>query len=118
MSQFKYTQVIIFRSDLKIPKGKLAVQAGHASIGAYLEQKDEDIKKEWFEEGQRKLALKADCVEKLELLKKVAQDCNIPAYLVEDLGLTVFNEPTVTCLGLGPCKIEQMDIITKLLSLY
>ena len=34
MIEFYFKQAIIFRSDLKIGKGKIAAQAGHAAVSA------------------------------------------------------------------------------------
>lgn len=118
MVEFKYTQAIIVRKDIEIPKGKLAVQVAHAALGAFLDQDDHKLKYEWLEEGQRKLVLKVNNLNDLYDIKEFALDKEIPAYLVEDFACTVFDEPTVTCIGLGPVSIEKMNEITKGLKLY
>ena len=38
--------------------------------------------------------------------------------LIEDYGFTCFNEPTKTCLALGPCYPEDLIELTKKLQLY
>ena len=43
---------------------------------------------------------------------------NIPNCLIEDYGFTCFNEPTKTCLALGPCYPEDLIELTKKLQLY
>jgi len=132
MVEFKYTQAIIVRKDIEIPKGKLAVQVAHASVGAYLQvdnmQLDDDcfiniekiieIQDNWFNEGQRKIVFKVNSLNDLYSIKVLADEKHIPNYLVEDFACTVFKEPTVTCIGLGPVSIEKMNEITKGLKLY
>lgn len=129
---FKYTQAIIVRKDIEIPKGKLAVQVAHASVGAYLQvdnmKLDEDcltniekiieLQDNWFNEGQRKIVFKVNNVDELYTIEALARELYIPSYLVEDMACTVFDYPTVTCIGLGPVSIEKMNEITKDLKLY
>lgn len=117
---FQYTQVIVVRSDIKMSKGKLAVQVAHASVGTILcnVQIDDfteysDIVHGWLKEGQRKIVVAGKDVEHLQMLQSSARSLDIPNFLVTDFGLTEFSEPTITCLGLGPCKIEHMNLITK-----
>ena len=42
----KYKQVILVRDDLKLPKGKLAVQVAHASLDAAMKS-DKEILEKW-----------------------------------------------------------------------
>ena len=48
----EYKQCIIVRDDLKLSKGKLAVQVAHAAITAY-EFADRDVREGWKESGQK-----------------------------------------------------------------
>jgi PTH2 family peptidyl-tRNA hydrolase len=60
MGEFEYKQVIVFRSDLKLGKGKIAAQAGHAAVSAAQEAFIHHKKwwEAWLYEGQRKIAVK------------------------------------------------------------
>ena len=43
----RYKQVILVRDDLKLPKGKLAVQSAHASLDAAMKT-DKKLMEKWF----------------------------------------------------------------------
>jgi len=116
--EFKFTQAIVVRKDIEIPKGKLAVQVAHASVGAMMSQEDLILQYEWFDEGQRKIVFKVNNLNDLYDIKALADERDIPNYMVEDFACTVFKEPTVTCIGLGPVSIRKMNEITKDLRLY
>ncbi len=47
--EFEYKQVLVFRTDLKMGKGKIAAQAGHAAICAA--QDAFEHHKKWWENG-------------------------------------------------------------------
>ncbi|MFH1182317.1 MAG: aminoacyl-tRNA hydrolase, partial [Candidatus Woesearchaeota archaeon] len=51
-----YKLVVVVRKDLKLPKGKLAVQVAHAAVDAVLSS-DKGIVDEWRSEGGKKIAL-------------------------------------------------------------
>jgi len=53
---FRYKQVIVMRNDLKMSRGKIAAQAGHAAVSAAEEarKKCSDWWKAWIAEGQCK----------------------------------------------------------------
>lgn len=76
MSEFAYKQVIIIRTDLKMSKGKLAAQAGHAAVSAAEEarKKRPEWWEAWLEEGQCKIAVKAKSEEELQKLMQKNQD--------------------------------------------
>jgi PTH2 family peptidyl-tRNA hydrolase len=60
MTEFRYKQVIVFRSDLKLSKGKIAAQAGHGAVSAAEEARKHHKAwwKAWMEEGQCKIVVK------------------------------------------------------------
>jgi PTH2 family peptidyl-tRNA hydrolase len=108
---FKYKQCLIIRADLKLSCGKMCAQAAHASIGAYENASLHD-KKTWMREGQKKVALKAQCELMLYELKTTAEIQGIPVSLIVDAGYTEIPPGTVTALGIGPAKAELIDKIT------
>jgi len=119
MSQFHYKQVIVFRSNLRLSKGKTAAQAGHAAVSAAEEARKHH--REWFEgwsrEGQCKIAVKVKNQEELSELEEKAGEMGLPHALIIDRGLTEIPAGTVTCLGIGPAPAEKVDKITRSLPL-
>lgn len=112
-------QAIVARLDLGMGKGKLAAQVAHASLSAAEEamKRHEVWYSEWKVEGQKKVVLKAQSQGELEELLKKARSAGLPAYLVEDRGLTQLEPGTVTCLGIGPAPDDEIDAITGKLKL-
>jgi PTH2 family peptidyl-tRNA hydrolase len=119
MSEFLYKQVIVFHSDLKLSKGKTAVQAGHAAVSAAEEARGrrKNWWKNWVNEGQRKIAVKVKTEKELLEIEKRAKDSELPCALIIDRGLTEVPPNTITCLGIGPAPSERVDKITGRLPL-
>ncbi|KAF5082451.1 peptidyl-tRNA hydrolase Pth2 [Methanospirillum purgamenti] len=114
--EFKYKQCIIIRNDVKMSCGKKCAQAGHAAIVAY-EKSSLTMKKAWMNEGQKKVVLKVSDQKTLFELKTLAESAGIAAALIQDAGMTEIPPGTITALGLGPAKCEDLDKITGSLSL-
>jgi PTH2 family peptidyl-tRNA hydrolase len=119
MGEFDYKQVLVFRADLKMSKGKIAAQAGHAAVSA---AQDAFVHhKKWWEawlfEGQRKIAVKVQNEKELGELEAAADDLGLPHALIVDRGLTEIPEGTVTCLGIGPAPAQKIDRLTGKLQL-
>ena len=134
--------MIVMRRDLKMRKGKIAAQAGHASVEAVLAAlKKEDllgeielrdgwvtlsdrVKKttpltEWLREGTAKICVYVDSEEELLSVAGKAQEMGVLTALITDAGMTEFHgEPTLTCLALEPLPSEVADQITGKLPLY
>ena len=120
MSQeFAYKQALIIRLDLKIGRGKIAVQCAHAAVSAAEEARIRFPQwwKSWLEEGQRKIALKVPDLETLLHLENTARRNRLPVYLVRDRGLTQVPPDTVTCVGIGPAPSNMVNNLTGDLSL-
>ena len=119
MGEFEYKQVLVFRSDLKLSKGKIAAQAGHAAVSAAQEAHNRHRSwwDSWLFEGQRKVAVKVKDEEELLELEEAAIDLGLPNALIVDKGLTEVPPGTVTCLGIGPAPAEKVDKLTGYLPL-
>jgi PTH2 family peptidyl-tRNA hydrolase len=119
MVDFDYKQVILFRKDLSLSKGKIAAQAGHAAVSAAMNARIHYRKwfKTWIMEGQRKIAVKVKNEKELLKFKEYAIDLGLPNALIVDKGLTEIPEGTITCLGIGPAPAEKIDRLTGELKL-
>ena len=113
---FEWKQCLILRSDLKMSCGKMCAQAAHAALLSF-EKTNTVTRKKWLADGQKKVVLKASGERDLFELKSIAEAVGIAAALVQDAGLTEIPPGTVTALGIGPAKSEDMDRITGSLSL-
>jgi PTH2 family peptidyl-tRNA hydrolase len=113
---FRYKQCLIIRNDVKMSCGKRCAQAAHASIGAF-NTADKVLQKAWFSEGQKKVVLKANDERTLYELKVIAERAGISSSLIQDAGLTEIPPGTITALGLGPARTEDLDKITGNLTL-
>lgn len=111
-----FKQVIILRSDLGMQKGKLVAQGAHASLGAYLKADEED-RDEWEATGQMKVAVKVESEKDIVMLFEQAKKMKIPACLIRDAGRTQVEPGSITALGLGPAKEQDLDKLTGQLKL-
>lgn len=129
MSDIK--QVIVMRSDLNQPKGKLCAQASHASMAFLTRRLDSpsgvsstynvflsDVEQRWLDESFVKICVKVNSEDELLSIRDAAEDAGIECHLVTDDGRTMFDGvPTRTCLALGPDFSERIDPITSHLRL-
>jgi len=118
-SAFEYKQVIVVRTDIKMSKGKMAAQAGHAAVSAseYARKNRPEWWNPWIMEGQCKIAAKVKSEQEILELERKARNAKLPAALIVDRGLTELPPETTTCLGIGPAPADKVDAITGKLSL-
>ena len=141
-SSYKSKQVIVMRRDLKMRKGKIAAQSGHACVeatlmaiaregradqirdeagGAYLEHAEDDRSPltDWFDAGVAKICVYVDGEEALLDIATQGREAGFAVALIRDAGHTEFHgEPTFTCLAFEPLPAEKIDPITGDLPLY
>lgn len=104
-------QVILVRSDLKLPKGKLAAQVAHASVEA-AHRSDRNIYSKWRSEGMKKIVLKVKDLDELHQYNDEAKKLNLVTAVITDAGHTVVEPGTVTCMAIGPDVEAKIDKIT------
>jgi len=111
-----YKQVIVVRSDLKLSKGKLAVQVAHASLGAY-KKAHAMSRVEWENQGAKKVVVKVENDRELLRAFNIAKELHLPATLIKDAGRTELEPGTMTAVAIGPAQESEIDKITGKLKL-
>ena len=122
--------VIVVRTDIKMPVGKIAAQAAHAAMsafmkngkwvsdGAYVINAMTDADRAWFRHKFTKIVLACDGLDEMRSLQQKADAAGLKTSLIIDAGDTVFGGvPTETCLAIGPDWPSRIDEITGHLKL-
>lgn len=107
-----------------MPQGKLASQAGHAFLNAYLESQEQrpDIARFYQRDGLgTKVTLVAKNQEQLLKAYEACKQAGIPCSLIIDqhhiMPPHFTGEPIITALGIGPARKHEIHHITKRFSL-
>ena len=108
---YQYKQVILVRQDLKLSKGKLAAQVGHACVEAVLKS-DKDKLKCWRGEGMKKVVLEVKDEKELLKFNQLAKDEGFTTALITDAGMTEIEPGTRTVLAIGPDEENKIDKLT------
>lgn len=99
--------------------GKIASQAGHAFLGAFLQCQDSKIQQayhsEFPEHPGTKVCLQVKNLDQLLIAEQNAIEAGLSVFRVVDSGCENFfnGEPTITALGIGPCLKKEIKHITK-----
>jgi peptidyl-tRNA hydrolase, PTH2 family len=109
-------QAILVRDDLKLPKGKMCAQVGHAAVEAVMKSEDETVE-EWRSEGGMKIVVKVKDEHELMEYLKHAKQMELTIALITDAGRTTIPAGTVTVLGVGPDHDDKIDKLIKDLKL-
>lgn len=133
-------QVIVFRKDLNMRKGKIAAQVAHASMKVFFDRKItfhgtpsgqenadgtlsmppqylmvplDPAMAAWVFGTFTKIVLSVESEADLLRVFEEAKARRLPTALVTDLGATEFHGvPTNTTVAIGPTDASEIDIIT------
>ena len=122
-------QVIIIRKDLKMRRGKEIAQGAHASIMVFKNNIYCGVPGEpiitldpetycWLHQGMTKITCQVNSEQELVDIYNKALAAGLKANIVQDLGKTEFDGPTLTAVAIGPNDGDQIDKITGTLQLY
>lgn len=109
-------QAILIRKDLKLSRGKLAVQTAHASVEATLKSKKDKLLI-WHDSGMKKVVLKVENLTELNKYERLAKKEKIVTAKIKDAGRTEVPPGTITCLAIGPDEAIKIDKISGKLKL-
>ena len=111
--------ILIINNGLKMGKGKIAAQAGHASVQATLKagEKNPLALQAWLSSGQKKVCLKGDDADQLLALEKQAKEAGLLTSKIHDAGHTQIPSGSLTVLAIGPCQDDSVEKITGNLKL-
>lgn len=121
-------QVIVIRHDLKMRRGKQIAQGAHASMSFLCRRLQEsdavslndfsEVQRAWLTGSFAKVCCRVNSEEELFEIHDKAQEAGLEVHLITDSGKTEFHDqPTNTCLAIGPDETEKIDKITGHLQL-
>ena len=113
----EYVIYLIVRTDLKMGKGKIAAQCGHAIQYLTISNlaSNSSIFNKYLRFGGAKICLKVNSEVEMDNIMGYCNDNNIVYYQVIDAGRTQVAPNSKTVLGIGPIlKSEVPSIISDL----
>lgn len=109
--------IVVYRADLpEMTRAKGEVQFGHAvaSVLYHAMQADPELVRRYIkEDNQPKLSMEVPDLDALMKVRDKAEKRGINYFLVIDAAQTVFTEPTVTAIGLGPLSKTDGNALTR-----
>ena len=112
--EYSIKQVIVVRNDIRMSKGKTAVQVAHAAVSSFYNtlSRKREIALKWLDEGQPKIVIKVNNLDEMKEIMKEAEERGIITALIRDAGYTELEPGTITCLGIGPDYSDLIDEVT------
>ena len=117
--------VLVVNNNLKMTKGKMGAQCGHATLGSYGRCKRmsdgcdywSKLIEKYKWEGQKKICVKVNDDNELIQVHHKANELGLPNYLVADAGLTQIAAGSLTVCGIGPADSRLINQVTGNLKL-
>ena len=111
--------VFVINHELKMGKGKIAAQVGHAAVKATLNSGEmrPELLDAWLSTGQKKICVKANDAHHIEQIEQQAKHLNILTSKIHDAGHTQIPSGSLTVLALGPDEVEKLNGLTGELKL-
>lgn len=111
--------VLVVRNDLKMGKGKIAAQCGHAAVGAFERalRVCPAVVRSWDATGSAKIALKVESEHEMMQIRGSAVAKGLNVCLIRDAGRTQIAPNSKTVLAIGPALTREIDSVTGHLKL-
>ena len=111
--------VCVVNQSLKMGKGKVAAQVGHASVQAFLNAgvTHPAALEAWLATGQKKICLKVPDESHFAALVAGAKARDVAHHITQDAGHTQIPKGSRTVLALGPADESVLDELTGHLKL-
>lgn len=114
----RHQMVVVVNTDLKMSRGKILSQFGHAIDGVSEQLADNPrLAEAWRASGSAKIALKGT-QDQINQVYYSAKELGLMYYRVFDAGKTQVPAGSNTCIVVGPATKEDLDPVTGRLSLY
>ena len=101
-----------------MPPGKMAAQAGHAFLGAFVNSQGERKDRYAADPPGTKVVLVARDLHKLLLIQSIVADEGLPYALITDEGHILpphfDGSPIITALGVGPATRREVACLKRL----
>ena len=110
--------VLVVNQDLKMGKGKIAAQVGHASVSATLKagESNPSALDSWLKSGQKKICVKTN-YEGIQDLVSKAENQGIQVVKITDAGKTQIPSGSLTVVAFGPDDETKLEDLTGHLKL-
>lgn len=114
-----FKMLLIVNNELKMGKGKIAAQCGHATLGAYRIARKycKTGLERWCRHGTAKVVVRVDQESEMYDIYEKAKLIGLVGYIVMDAGRTQIAAGSRTVLALGPAPVSMIDQITSHLKL-